>query len=157
MVRHAVTAWAAHPKYDWQGGCPNVTPDVGLVKLATPLDGVTPIAMATAANGGGVPAAGTVCTAVGYGQHTTGGNDTFEQKRVGTVSVVDGTASSIQVAMGTAIPDSGDSGGPLLCNGQLFGATTCHSDGDFPDHTREFYSRLDASSDWIAMQIAAWQ
>jgi secreted trypsin-like serine protease len=153
MVRHAVKASVRHPAYDWMGGCPNKTPDVGLVELEAPLDGVTPIPLATASD---LPATGTKCTVVGYGDYTNAGTDSYEQKRSGTVATVDHTASSIQVTFVTAVADSGDSGGPLFCDGKLVGATTCHSDGDFPDHRNEHYARVDAVRDWIDMQIAAW-
>jgi V8-like Glu-specific endopeptidase len=153
MVKHEVTAWATHPSYDWQGGCPNTTLDVALVQLAAPLQGVAPLPINTASQ---MPAVGTVCTVIGYGDNTVNGNDTFEQKRTGTVSYVDSTATSVQVTFVTAIADSGDSGGPLICNGTIIGATTCHSDGDFPNHRNEYYARVDAANEWITTQIAAW-
>jgi hypothetical protein len=155
MVRHAVSAQAKHPSYDWQGGCPNKTLDVALVRLAAPLDGVTPLPIATTWQ---PPAAGARCSVIGYGLHTTdGGAETYEQKRTGTESFVDATATSIQMTFVTAVSDSGDSGGPLVCNGTVVGATTCHSDGDFPDHKNEHYARIDAASAWIATQLAAWK
>jgi secreted trypsin-like serine protease len=154
MVRHAVAAQAKHPSYDWQGGCPNTTLDVGLVELALPLDGVKPIPIATPP--ASLPAAGAILTAIGYGDHTENGQDTFEQKRSGTVAFVDSTATSIQVMFASAVADSGDSGGPLLAAGTLIGATTCHTDGDYPDHKNEHYARVDAAADWITTQLAAW-
>ena len=36
----------------------------------------------------------------------------------------------------TSIADSGDSGGPLLCDGVLAGVTSCHDDGDWHIHAR---------------------
>jgi len=153
MVKHEVTAWATHPAYDWKGGCPNTTPDVALVRLAAPLAGIAPLPITTTSQ---MPAAGTACTAIGFGTHTENGTDTYEQKRSGTVGFVDSTSTAAQVTFVTAIADAGDSGGPLICNGAIIGATSCHSDGDFPQHKNEYYARVDAANEWIATQIAAW-
>jgi secreted trypsin-like serine protease len=151
MTKHAVDKQAAHPSYNAGGGCPNTTMDLGLIHLAAPLAGVTPLKIATTA-----PKNGVTCQAIGYGDHTANGTDTFEQKRKGTEIIQSSAATSIQVKFGTAIADHGDSGGPLLCGTVIAGATSCHTDGNFPQHKIEFYARVDAAKDWVTQQIAAW-
>jgi Trypsin len=152
MTKHAVDKMIAHPSYSASGGCPNTTFDIGLIHLAAPLTGVatTPYAK------NGAPATGTTCTAVGYGTHTENGQDQFEQKRTGTEIMQDVQATSVMVKLGTALADHGDSGGPLICNGVIAGATSCHTDGDWPAHQLEHYARIDAASAWIDQQIQAW-
>ena len=151
MVKHAVDKMIAHPSYSSGGGCPNSTFDIGLIHLATPITTITPTAIATAA-----PAAGATCEAVGFGTFTKGGTDTYERKRHGTEIVQATAASSIQVKFGTAIADHGDSGGPLLCGSVVSGATSCHTDGNYPQHQVEYYGRVDAASAWIKQTVQAW-
>ena len=151
MVKHAVSAMAAHPTYQ-AGTCPNVTLDIGLIQLAAPLTTIAPVAI----NSGAAPVAATSCTAIGYGTHNTGSKVTVEAKRQGTEKVTSSAATSIQVAFGTAVADHGDSGGPLVCGGVIAGTTSCHTDGDWPTHKVEHYARVDAAHTWIAQKLASW-
>jgi hypothetical protein len=96
------------------------------------------------------------CEAVGYGTHTENGIDTYEAKRNGTEIVKAIAASSIEVSMGTTLADHGDSGGPLICAGVVAGATSCHTDGDWPGHQNEHYARIDPAAAWITSQTQAW-
>lgn len=152
LVFHAVAAQAAHPSYV-AGSCPNITSDVGVVKLSAPIAGVTPLAFAPSS---GAPHASDTCSAVGFGLHNTASASTVGQKRTGTQIVDKLTAQSIQVHRKSAIADSGDSGGPLLCGGVVAGVTSCHTDGQAPMHSVEFYQRIDAVSAWVAQRVAAF-
>ncbi len=151
MVKHPVDKMIAHPSYSSGGGCPNSTFDIGLIHLTTPITTIKPTSIATAA-----PANGASCEAVGFGTHTANGVDTYERKRHGTEIVQATAATSIQVKFGTAIADHGDSGGPLLCGGVVSGATSCHTDGNYPQHQVEYYARIDAGAAWIKQTIAGW-
>lgn len=136
------------------GGCPNPTPDVGLVHLAAPVPDVDPIPYAT------VPPdpATAVCVSVGFGRHEVapGGATLIGQKYIASVTLDAVGPSYVKISMGDGIPDHGDSGGPLLCDGFVVGDSSCHKDGNWPAHTVEYSGRIDAVSDWIAGQIAAW-
>ena len=145
LVPHAVDKQAIYPPYKG-GACPNATGDVGLVHLAKPLTGVTPLKL------GAAPSAGASCTAVGYGDHAS----TYGQKRSATEKVKSADAAVITVDKGSGIADHGDSGGPLLCGSSIAGAVSCHNDGIYPAHTEEFYARVDAFKPWIQQTIASW-
>lgn len=151
LTPHAVDAQAHYPGY--RGGtCPNSSGDLGLVHLARPLKGVSPMRISPAP-----PAAGATCTMIGYGAHDTSAGATYGQKRSATAKVGSSDAANIRVDWKTGIADHGDSGGPLLCGGSVAGATSCHSDGDFPGHREEFYARADAYRNWIQRTIAGWK
>jgi hypothetical protein len=154
MHRHAVDKMLAHPSYSPSGGCPNTTFDIGLVHLTHAIISVPPVKYASAP-----PANGTTCDAVGYGTHTgtKTGTEYFEKKRHGTEIVQAHADTSVTVKFGTAIADHGDSGGPLICGGAIAGATSCHTDGDFPGHQIEYYARIDGAKAWIDQQVAAWK
>ena len=140
-----------HPSYQ-PGSCPNVTFDVGLLRLERAVTDVRPLALATTP-----PAVDQSCTAVGFGTHTSGNRDEVGQKRSGSEKMVALQATALQVRMGTGLADHGDSGGPLLCNGKIVGATSCHTDGDFPTHQLEYYARVDATRSWVVGVIAGWR
>lgn len=93
---------------------------------------------------------------MGYGTHTANGTDTVEAKRNGTEIVKTIVATAVEVSIGTALADHGDSGGPLICGGFVAGATSCHTDGDWPGHQLEYYARVDAAATWITGQTQAW-
>ncbi|HEX2659784.1 MAG TPA: trypsin-like serine protease [Polyangia bacterium] len=131
FVRQPIDTQLVHP-----------TRDLWLVHLASPL-AITPLVT----NTGALPAVGTVCTAVGFGAHDDpGGIPTG--KRSATETVTSATTSIIKVLMGTGIADSGDSGGPLICNGAVAGVVWRHTDGNWPTHQREIYTTVDPT--WLA-------
>ncbi len=153
MVAHAVDKQAGYTKYKG-GACPNASGDVGLIHLAQPITNIKPVAFASAQSSATV---GGSCTAIGYGQHGVGSATTLEQKRSATSPVTAIAAGFITVKYGTGLADHGDSGGPLICNGKLAGATSCHTDGDAPAHKVEYYARVDAFGTWINATIASWK
>ena len=152
LTAHPVDKQAQYPAYKG-GTCPNATGDVGLIHLSQPINGVTPIKLAS-----GAPAAGATCTGVGYGGHNTNATtETYGQKRSATEKVSSSAAQYITVDKGTGIADHGDSGGPLLCGSTVAGATSCHNDGNYPAHNEEFYARVDAFKPWIQQTLASWK
>jgi hypothetical protein len=153
MIAHPADQTIAHPEYATGSGCPNSAHDIGLVHLASPITGIAPVPYATA----GGPTVGSSCVAVGYGTHTASGTDTVEAKRSCTEIIQSTATTALQVTVGTGLADHGDSGGPLICNNVIAGATSCHTDGDWPGHHIEYYARIDNASDWIAQTIAAWE
>jgi hypothetical protein len=96
----------------------NTTLDAALIHLATPSFGVTPMGL----NWGAPPAVGTICTAVGYGQHLEA-DGTFSTgvKRSATVQITSVSGTDINAQEVSGIIDHGDSGGPLVCNGVIAG------------------------------------
>jgi hypothetical protein len=155
MTRHAVTSWVAHPSYHGVWACPLDEADVGLVRLAAPVEGVRPIPV----RAGAPPGAGTRCTAVGYGRHDPpeGGAATYLEKRRATERILGHSPGAVEVEMVDGIVDPGDSGGPLLCGGRISGVTSCKTDGEWPAHRRAFYARVDIIKKWIDETQVAWR
>ena len=137
-VRVAVRAFYIHPDYD-----PNLlSPDVALLELARPVQGIEPIGLA----GPGdevYETAGTLLTVIGWGNTVTTGHpnypDALHELQVPVVSDAKcdfayrgGLTEETQVCAGARKVDScqGDSGGPLF-------ATT-------------------ASGDWIQVGVVSW-
>jgi hypothetical protein len=153
MVAHAVAASIADPDYVADpDGCPNRTPDVGLFQLAAPITDIAPVPYARQPTA----TSGMICDGVGFGIHAEPTDETAGQKRTGTEPVRAIAPASIEVGAGTGIADSGDSGGPLLCGGVIAGVTSCHLDGEWPQHKVEHYARIDAAAAWIDRQISSW-
>lgn len=121
-TRVAVRDFVFHPDYD-----PNrISPDVALLRLARPVTGVDPIALAGAADDA-FEAAGTLLTVIGWGNTSTTGQANFpDALREVVVPVVDDTTCDTayhgfvtvetQLCAGMKGLDScgGDSGGPLF-------------------------------------------
>jgi hypothetical protein len=159
MTRHPVAAKVAHPQYRADAiDCPNVTPDVALVRLQAPIAGVTPIAFARATDR--LPQARDEVVAVGYGVHHTPGSQDFEGdpgavKRRATERVLDTPAASVHVERVTGIVNHGDSGGPLVFGQTIFGTASCIT-SDFPTDYTAYYGRVDVAAPWIAATLASW-
>jgi hypothetical protein len=152
MKRHPVADQVNHPSFQ-PGQCPNTTFDIGLVLLGVSEQSITPLAY----NHGKAPAVNKRCRAVGFGAHdSASGVETFEAKRAAFEDVLSVSHAFIQVGADTGIADHGDSGGPLICGTTIAGATSCHTDGNFPDHSVEFYARIDDAVDFIDQQINTW-
>ena len=158
-TRHPVTAKVAHPQYRPDASdCPNQTPDVALVRLASPIAGVTPMAFARATDR--LPQARDEVVAVGYGVHHTPGSPDFEGdpgaiKRRATERVLDAPAASVHVERVTGIVNHGDSGGPLVFGQKIFGTASCIT-SDFPSDYTAYYGRVDVAAPWIATMLARW-
>ena len=152
FVKHAVLEAKAHPTFDPAfGSCPNAGVDIGLIHLAAPLAGVTPIGF----NSGSAPALGSSCSAVGYGTHGQGSKTTFEQKRSGTETVAQTLSTAIGVKFGTAIADRGDSGGPLVFGSVVVGTTSCSAAPGDPAAVN-YYARVDQAAAWIHQTLGTW-
>jgi len=121
---HAVTAVAINPRHV----AGDVNGDVALLRLATPVDGVTPLPLARAK-----PRPGRTGTIVGFGQDGLGN---VGRREVGTVRLgrcprtlrrLGFTRIAALVCWSAAGGGSntceGDSGGPLLVNGAVAGIT----------------------------------
>jgi secreted trypsin-like serine protease len=149
MQRHEVIDQAGHPSYhplNAPTDCPDSGFDIGLVHLAVPLQGTTPLNYTTS-----VAPAGAQCKTVGFGVHS----NTVGQKRDATVSVTSVGATYYGVVEVTGIPDHGDSGGPLFCASQIVGTTSCGRD-ESPTHTTGYFSRIDGAAPWITSTIQTW-
>jgi len=131
--------------------CPNPTHDVALVRLKNPIKTIAPLAY-----GKSVPSTGTLCRVVGFGIHNTATGVERKRKRAGTSEIRSVFADTIKVEYETAVADSGDSGGPLLCGGAIVGTVACHTDGDWPSHRTEYYERTSSLNSWIGDTIKEW-
>jgi secreted trypsin-like serine protease len=117
MVRHPTrTGGVAHPDYLGSGyECPSIGPDVALVELETPIEDITPVAIAP------LPEREPVwCVTVGFGTHMTSEGRMLGEKRFTSESVTgfdERTISTRRVRgewlYGMSAP--GDSGGPAFC------------------------------------------
>ncbi len=153
MHRFPVRAAKAHPKYDEFNGCREKVVDVGLVWLEYAVPDVVPVELPKVI----APVVGAECLTVGYGDHSTYSKyfkkTKFGKKRSATVKVTEVTDSRISVTSVTGIPDAGDSGGPLFCEGQLVGVTSCSLDlGQY--HSDESFASLRSARAWISKQLA---
>ena len=160
MVKHEITEKIIHPSYQSAGknpAYPGLDLDMGLVRLATPITDVAPRKLGTAP-----PKVGAQCKMVGFGRHEHPDNpmspDLFlvKQKRSALADVEQIQKALIRVGWVTGIADSGDSGGPLFCDDILVGETCCHTDGEWPDHKIELYTRVDITLAWINETMVAW-
>jgi secreted trypsin-like serine protease len=135
-------------------GCPN-TNDVALLQLSTTAtSGYFHNYASTSAT---LPPNGAVATAIGFGLYQS---SSIGSKRRGTSLVTQNNADNndaILVQDDPAVADSGDSGGPLIYNGTIVGVTMCHTDGTYPGHTTELYSRVDAVGTWIGNTVTTWE
>jgi hypothetical protein len=135
MRRIGVVGQRAYDGFSRAATCPIGVPDLGLVRLEQPVEDVRSLPIATAA-----PSVGARCTAVGFGAHDdASGRTTYADKREAQVAVAALAATALAVEPGSGLPDHGDSGGPLLCDGAIVGVTSC-SDGT-PD--RVWFARTD--------------
>ncbi len=115
---------AYHPEEGTGASSSIYSYDLTTYHLASPIYDVRPLQI----NPLGYPGNGTSCVAVGFGLDGVGGSGT---KRSGTVTVDSsgevgvtvagigwvGMHSSIKIDAGSGLPQKGDSGSPLLCNG----------------------------------------
>lgn len=169
MQSAPVKEWVVHPCYDKPDGpgCPGKL-DVAVVHLATNVTTVTPVRRYT----GDIrlfwglynPFVGDVCTAVGFGAHLapTAKNPnayTAGTRRSARSQVSEVTSTEVVVRWVTGIATSGDSGGPLLCNGQIIGTVRGSADATNVgvERTREGYIRIDRVSDFVDAHVADWK
>ena len=133
MRRHAIRDKADSRGFiDFFGKhvCPDAGKDIAVVRLAEPVRDIEPLRI-----GDSMPRRGATCRSVGFGRHNTSVDSYQGQiKRSADMIVRDVGIWNLKVAFGTGITDSGDSGGPLLCDGEVVGITYDPRDGDYPDH-----------------------
>ena len=122
-VRVAVRDFYIHPDYDGTIG----TPDVALIELARPVNGVEPIQLSTGTGDDVYEVDGTILTVIGWGNTSTTGQpnwpDELRELQVPVVSDAEcdfayggAITVEIEVCAGEKNVDScqGDSGGPLF-------------------------------------------
>jgi Trypsin/FG-GAP-like repeat len=130
---------------DWQISHPSK--DLLLAHLTVPIYDITPLLVKIDVLS--LPVIGATCTGVGFGLHNeTNGTITSGLKRSCTEVVESVDATTVTVHANSGVADHGDSGGPLVCNGAIAAVVHNHTDGVWPDHTRENYASIDPS--WIA-------
>jgi hypothetical protein len=152
MRRIAAVAQRSYPGFSRVLSCPSNVSDLGLVRLESAVDDVAPLHVATT-----TPVSGTRCTSVGFGRHdAASGRATYAEKREAQVVVDTIAPTALSVSAGAGLPDHGDSGGPLICDGEIVGVTSC-GDGD-PDHVwiaRADRARRFISAAWPTMEMCA--
>lgn len=131
--------------------CPRASVDLALVRLKTPVVGVTPLAI-----GDALPSPGDTCTVTGFGDHTVGEQTTDLQQRTAKVSIVASSESSIASQWKSGIDDRGDSGGALVCNHVIAGTVSCGPDFSGPATSRSYYVPMASHREEIEQIIAAW-
>ena len=105
------------PTYFAGSGTQPVHNDIMLLHLATPIHDVIPLTVLSTTNQ--YPKVGDTCQVMGYGNDDTGNFGTLKTANV-VVNSID--PNLICVDPGHGQPQSGDSGGPLICNGVVVAA-----------------------------------
>lgn len=152
MRRYEVLERVAHPDYTGTSG-----PDMGLVRLAENVTEMAPIPITTR-----LPEIGDTCTAVGYGRHEHPSDPMsatlflVKEKRSALVDITRIGMQYVSATWNTGIPDHGDSGGPLLCGGEIVGEVCCKFDGEWPGHRTEAYTRISLGAEWINERVVEW-
>ncbi len=153
----AVVYWVkesiVHPTFNGVVACPNLAPDVALVRLKKPVLGVVPLNVSR----GPLPQPNAILGLIGFGAHSDGsGRKEFGIKRRATASMLGRSGvSSIAVGRLTGISDSGDSGGPALSGDEIIAVASCHY-GTWPYYHSSYYARVDNLGTWIDSVLASW-
>lgn len=124
--------------------------DVALLQLSTPIRGITPVNI----SGNYTPRAGDTGTIIGYGLRANKEYSWYQYKAQNRVigsarDLYNGPAVYLEGINGAA--NHGDSGGPLIINGQVVGVC---SKGDVDDPGADpnetvYYANLSAHRSWI--------
>lgn len=138
--------------------CPHETPDVALVQLADPVDDVEPAKIAD------LPELGTKCTVVGYGRHVSTTKDegiSRFRRRSATLTFEEIFPQAIRMKRVSGVSNSGDSGGPLFCNGTVVGVVSCGTvdpevETDDPAALDDYYARVWTVKSRIQSHITRW-
>ncbi|MFE2273273.1 RICIN domain-containing protein [Streptomyces lavendulae] len=129
---------------------PRTDRDAALVRLATPVTGIAPALLATAA-----PATGTELTAAGFGRTKT--EWVPEKLHTGTFTLNSTTATTLAITgKGTDVLCKGDTGGPLLNSaGQIAGVNSrswqggCLGTPTTETRTGAISTRTDDLAQWL--------
>ncbi len=146
MTQLDVAEWQTAPGYVAES-C-GTSSDVGLVRLRCPTNAAAPVAVSSTPL-----AVGASCTAVGFGKHDDNGQTYVGQKRSGDEQISQVLPYALGATSAGGIADSGDSGGPFLCDGQIAGVNSCGN----ADSNIAYIARTDVVADWIARTVADWQ
>jgi hypothetical protein len=112
--------------------------DVAIVRLETPVAGVTPAVL------GPGPNAGDMLGSVGFGEHDEAGVTTVGNKRSATEHVLSTGLATFVTEGVTGATSQGDSGGPIFANGRVVGVTSCGT--GFRDN---WYTSVSYMASWI--------
>ncbi|XP_071100833.1 chymotrypsin-like serine proteinase [Haliotis cracherodii] len=158
----SVTSYTNHPQYDGNAaGFPN---DIAVIRLETPMDTSSPAVSTITLASGSNDFAGSRCTISGWGVLPDGSTPDILQKVTMTTITNSDCASRWSGASGAAINSghicifesgkascSRDSGGPMVCNGQLAGITSWGVAGCVGTHP-SVYARVSHYHNWIQSQ-----
>lgn len=150
MDRHAVVDQMKHP--GWERQTCGSTPDLAVLWLREAVVGVRPLRLSRA----DAATVGRSCTAVGFGMFGLGSQATHADKRSGSVRIVTVLPQAVWVGWKTAMPDHGDSGGPLLCGGNITGVVSCGDNGPVADR-HIAYARPQAEPNWLRNTLLTLQ
>ena len=155
-VQHAVAAFEADSAFK-VGTDGNPVHDLGVVVLATPPDGLSPVAWRTASMTG---TEGQSITFVGSGATTANDSNTTGVKHSMTTVVGKvGTEGIWNYVTGTPVqsPCGGDSGGPgLMTVDGVEQVAALVSSGDQACAVEGWNIRVDANAEWLASMIAKY-
>jgi hypothetical protein len=128
----------------WRGAaaCP-AGGDMSLVHLSTPMTMVAPMTVEDVAVRGE-----TVCDVVGFG----GADPETAEATVGRLRIVQGAGSGLRGIGIDGRADTGDSGGPVICDGKLAAITSCGLSGS----AEGWYVATHPFHSWIRDSIDEW-
>jgi hypothetical protein len=169
LVPFAIAEIISHPCYERRplDGCPGPAKDpidVALLRLETPVEGIKPLPLVDTPLemlfGLISPFRKETCLAVGFGIYLDAEDRRSHGTRRSALSTIDSIGpAELVVVRATGIATGGDSGGPLICRGQIVGVvrgSAVRIDPERPyDRTREAYERIDIHRAWIRRHLLA--
>ena len=145
----AVTSAVAYPTYTAQDTGLAGGVDLGVVYLAAPVGGVTPVALHAPSADADLASADVTLVGYGLADTTTGGSAGI--RRSVTLPVAQVCSRYVTLGGPDANACSGDSGGAVLLDGQLVAVI---SSGMADCAAPSLQTRVDAHANWIAAAIA---
>lgn len=161
LTAYAVTAEAVHSTYDSSNGSSTSIAgalakyrnDIALYRLAAVIPNVTPLKLATVA-----PAINRNCTVVGFGRDSEASSYGVFRKRSATMRVASLQNTHIEMSRNTGETAPGDSGGPLICGGLVYGvASFSAAPSNSPTADTDYHQRTWTMLSFVKSTASKWK
>lgn len=159
LTKHTINAESVHSTYDPKGGDSKTIDgilkryrnDVALYRLSKAID-ITPLTLAEKQ-----PSKGSTCTVVGFGRDSEGNNYNIFKKRKATMSIVDFGGTQMQMKRESGETTPGDSGGPLICSGKVYGISSFSiASANAPTNDIDFHQRVWTMGSYVESTAKKW-